>query len=439
MHRRKGLLLAGLFLIASVLFAACNGGGDPEASVTSSPSPSGPPPVAEGVTPGPGVSDTQIRLGMTNDLTVAGNTPYGAVTTALQAYFVKVNLEDGGVCGRDLYLVARDDQYNPDLTLAQTRALVEQDQVLAVIGGLGTKAQALVAPYLNDPNADGNLEDGVPQLYLSTGYSGWGDTASRPWTIGFIPDYQSDAQILAKYINENLAGKRIGILYQNDEFGNDYLTAIKAALPDPGLLVSEQPYDPAAPVDPFVANFVVAQAEVAVLATPPEVSAPAINAAHAQGYMPKFVLSYVNSFTQLAMLVGGGAAADQLAKGIQELAGSISTQYLLSAVENERDPALIEHERIMQTYGGPAVSTLTIYAQSLGETIIETLARACHTPTRRGIMDAAQSVQDFHPTLLWPGVNVNVAGDDHRAIQSLQTVEFRPDGTVQEIGEPLDQ
>ncbi len=190
-------------------------------------------------------------------------------------------------------------------------------------------------------------------------------------------------------------------------------------------------------MEPFVTNLIEAEAAIVVLATPPEVSAAVINAAHAQNFKPLFVLSYVNSYTHLAMLVGGGSAPDQLAKGISDLAGSISTAYLLSAVEDETDPALIEHERIMQTYDGPPVSTLSIYSQALAETVVETLSRTCQNPTRRGFLDAAQTMQSFHPTLLWPGIYVNLSPDDHRAIQTLQTVEFQPDGTLAEIGEPV--
>ncbi len=238
-------------LVAGLSFSLIACGGDDEAvSSTQTPSasasPSGPPPLAEGVVPGPGVTDTEIRLGMTSDLTAAGDTPYGAVSTAVHAYFAKVNAEDGGVCGRNLILVQRDDKYNPQEALAQTQSLVDQDQVLGVIGAMGTKAHVGVADYLNDPNSDGDKNDGVPDLFVSTGYSGWGDTSRWPWTVGFIPDYQADGRILAKYINDRYADKKIGILYENDEFGNDYLFAMNASLPDPNLIVSAQPVDPAA-------------------------------------------------------------------------------------------------------------------------------------------------------------------------------------------------
>jgi ABC-type branched-subunit amino acid transport system substrate-binding protein len=422
----------------AMLVAACNGGDAEDASPTASPTPSPAPTLAPGVTPGPGVTDTEIRLGMTSDLTGAGGTPYGVVTEAIQAYFTKVNQEGEGVCGRNLVLVARDDKYDPNEALAQTQALVNEDQVLAVIGAFNTKAHLAVATYLNDPNGDGNMEDGVPDMFVSTGFSGWGDVGRSPWTIGFVPGYQTDSFVLARYINDNLGDKKVGILYQEDAFGNDYVFALKATLPNPELLVSEQPLDPAATeVAPFVTNLMEAGAEVVVLATPPEVTSRVISAAHGLGYYPKFVLSYVNSPTQLAALIGGGTDPGQLAAGIREMTGAISTSYMLSSVHDEDDPALVEHERVMQTFEGPAVSTLTIYAQSLAETVVESLKRSCQELTRYGVIVGARGIQGVHPSLFLPGINVNLSPQDHLAVQAMQLVEYEEDGTIRKIGEPV--
>ena len=423
-----------LALVAVMAAAAC--GGD-EDSPSPSVSPSPPPTLAPGVTPGPGVTEAEIRLGMTNDLAGVGDTPYAAVSDALAAYFEKVN-QDGGVCGRDLVLVTKDDQYNPELVLAKTKELVEQDGVLAILGALGTSAHLAVADYLNDPNADGNKDDGVPDLFVSTGYSGWGDVARWPWTIGFVPDYQTDAKALASYINENQRGKKVGILYESNELGNDYDSALKSSLADPALLVSEQPYDSAAPdIAGHIGTLSQAGAEVFVLATTPEASASAITAAHGQGYNPQLVLSYVNSQTQLATLIGGGAAPDQLSAGFRELRGAVSTAYLLSAIDNEDDPAVVEHMRIMQTFGGTQVSTLTVYGQALAETAVAALSRTCDRPTRKGLMDAAQSLRGFRPSLLLPGIDVNLGPKDHHAFQTLQVVSFGEDGSQTAIGAPV--
>lgn len=426
--------LIALALVAALAAAACGGDDD---SPTPSASPSPPPTLAPGVTPGPGVTETEIRLGMTNDLAGVGETPYAAVSDAIGAYFEKVN-QDGGVCGRDLLLVTKDDQYNPELALATTKELVEQDGVLAIVGALGTAAHLAVADYLNDPNGDGNKDDGVPDLFVSTGYSGWGDVARWPWTIGFIPDYQTDAKALASYINENQRGKKIGILYESNELGNDYDSALKNSLTDPALLVSEQPYDSAAPdVAGHIDALSQAGVEVVVLATTPDVSALAITTAHGRGYNPQLVLSYVNSQTQLATLIGAGAALDQLTAGFRELSGAVSTTYLLSAIDSEDDPAVVEHKRIMQTFGGTQVSTLTVYGQALAETAVAALSRTCDRPTRKGLMNAVESLRGFHPSLLLPGIDVNLGPKDHHSFQTLQVVSFGEDGSQTAIGEPV--
>ncbi len=375
---------------------------------------------------------------MTTDLTGKGGTPYAAVSSAIEAYFQKVNKENGGACGRNLVLVTKDDEYNPALSLAKTKELVEQDAVLAVIGALGTTAHLGVADYLNDPNADGNKDDGIPDLFVSTGYSGWGDVARWPWTIGFIPDYQTDAKALARYINENQPGKKVGILFESNELGKDYDAALKSSLADASVLVSEHEYDAAAPdIAGHITALSAAGADVLVLATTPEVSAAAITAAHGQAYNPQLVLSYVNSQTQLATLIGGGAGPDQLTVGFSELKGAVSTTYLLSTIGNENSPAIVEHARIMQAYSGPQVSALTVFGQALAETVVAAIGRTCDRPTRKDLLKAAESLHAFHASLLLPGIDVNLGPTDHHAFQTLQVVSFGEDGSQTEIGQPV--
>lgn len=387
---------------------------------------------------GPGVTETEIRLGMTNDLAGSADTPYAVITTAIQAYFANVNAEGGGVCGRTVVLLAEDDHYNPDGALERTKKLVEQDQVLAMIGGLGTAVHQPVAAYLNDPNADGNLSDGIPDLFLSTGWSAWGDVGKYPWSIGFIPDYASDARVLARYINENLGGKKVAILHQDDEFGRDYAAAVEQTIADKGVLVSTQAADPAP--DALKAQVVQMRdsgAEVALLALTPPVTADVFAAGDIEGFAPKWVLSYVNSPSALAREIGGGTGAEQLVKGFEELDGAVSTAYLLSAIDDAGEPPLIEHRRIMETYGGPAVSTLSIYGQSLAEVVVETLTRTCETINRETLRQAAESLQGLRSSLMRKGIQINLSAQDHYAIQALQPIEIQADGTVKDLGEPI--
>lgn len=433
--RRHWLWLVALAAVLVLAAAAC-GGDDEEEEIT--PTPGATTPAAE--TPsgevGPGVTDTEIKIGMTNDLAGTGGTPYGVITPALQAYFKKVNEEDGGVCGRDIVLLAEDDQYQPALALEKAKKLVEQDEILAFFGALGTASHLGAVDYLNDPNGDGDTEDGIPDLLVSTGYSGWGNVEKWPWTIGYIPDYVSDASIQARYINENFPDAKVGILYQNDAFGQDYLNGMKDTLEVE--IVSEEPYEASATdISSQILRIKDAGADLVFLGTTPGFAAKAIVTAHTQDYRPQFFQSYVNAHTTLAGLIGGGTSPDQLATGFQELAGTIATNYILSAVEDADDPAMVEHKRIMETFGGPSVSTLTVYAQSQAETAVEILSRACDNLNREGLMAAAESIQGFAPSVIWPGIEINLSADDHYAIQALQPVQITADGTLEELGEPI--
>lgn len=429
--RRLWPLFAAILPILLVLGVACEdeeeeGGGSPAATTPG------------GGEVGPGVTGTEIKLGMTNDLAGTGGTPYGVITLAMEAYFDKVNQEDGGVCDRNINLIAEDDQYAPASALEKTRKLVEQDEVLGIVGALGTAAHLGAVDYLNDPNDDGDTSDGIPDLYVSTGFSGWGDVERWPWTTGYIPDYISDSRVQASYINDNLAGQSVGILYQNDAFGEDYVNGLEDELADPGLIVSRQSYEAtAADVTSQVLAIRDAGAEVVFLATTPRFAAMAITAAHAQGYNPQFFMSYVNAHTTLASLIGGGSEPDKLQIGFQELDGTISTNYILSAVEDAGDPAMVEHKRIMDTFGTVPLSTLTVYGQSLAELAVETLSNACDNLNRQGLLEAAESIDGFRSSVLWPGIDITLGPDDHYAIQTLQPVQVQADGTLAELGSPI--
>jgi len=375
---------------------------------------------------------------MTNDLAGSADTPYNVITTAVQAYFRKVGEEDGGVCERKPVLLAEDDRYTPEGQLEKTKKLVEQDQVLAMIGALGTTVHPPAAAYLNDPNGDGNLDDGVPDLFVSTGWSGWNDVTKLPWTFGYIPDYVTDARVLTRYANDKLKDKKVAVLHAGAEFGGDYVRGLEETIANRDLIVSNQQADPEA--ETLKAQILGARdagAEVVLLALPPEQSALVFRIADGEGYTPKWLLSYVNSPSALAREIGGGTLADQLLKGFEELQGSISTEYLLSAIDHAESPPMLEHRRIMETYGGPTVSTLSIYGQSLAEAVVETLARACETITRESVRLAAETLAGFRSALMLDGIAVNLSAQDHLSFQTLQVVEIQVDGTLKQLGDPI--
>jgi branched-chain amino acid transport system substrate-binding protein len=435
MLRRPWLWVLALAAILLIAVVACDDE-EEEAETPTGETPAADVTPTDDVTTGPGVTDTEIKLGHTNDLAGTGGTPYGIITPAMNAYFSKVNDEDGGVCGRSITLLAEDDQYAPGPALEKTRKLVEQDEVLAIVGALGTAAHLGAVDYLNDPNGDGDTSDGIPDLFVSTGFTGWANVETWPWTFGFIPDYDADGQILATYINENFPGQNVGVLYQNDPFGEDYLNSIKNNLADASLVVSEQSYEPGAPdLGSQIINIQGAGAEVVVLGAVPTASALAIVSANAQGYSPQWVVSYVNAHTTMASLIGGGTELEQLGQGFALLDGTIWDNYGLDAVGDADDPAMVEHARIMDTYSGPGLSTLSVYGQGLAEMTVEALSGACDNLTREGLLQSVESIQGFSPSMFLPGISVSFSSTDHRAIETLQPTRIEADGTLTAVGD----
>jgi branched-chain amino acid transport system substrate-binding protein len=451
----RALVGAALLAVAVMFIAAC---GDDSLEATPSPTEVTRTP-RPGTTPGPGVTGTEIIIGMTNDLSGEGATPYAAVTTAMQAYFAAINGEQGGVCGRHLTLITADDRYTPEIALEETKRLVAEENVLAIVGAQNTEAHKAVAAYLNDPNGNKRHGDGIPDLFVSTGWSGWGDVEKFPWTFGFIPDYYSDASVIAEFINQNHEGENAAILYEDSDFGSDYVAGLEATIADAKLLVSKVKYaPPAAGVTPtppdgetadaaeagepdvpaLVDALVKSKATVVVLASTPDVTAEVYRVAAEKKFAPQFFLSYVNTPSTLAAGIGGGTSADHLLAGCEALDGTITTEYLLNLVEDEGDPALVEHQRIMETYDGPPITTLSTYGQALAETVVETLSRACSDLSTKGVLTAAESLSGFRPSLLLPGIEINLSPEDHRAIQELQPVRIYADGNLTHVGGPID-
>lgn len=386
---------------------------------------------------GPGVTDSKIILGQHTVLSgnlVAVTAP---IPRAEKAYFRYIN-DQGGVCGREIDFRFEDDQYSPARALEVVRRLAEQDQVLAFIGNFGTPAHLGAVDYINDPNADGDTSDGIPDLFLSTGAAAWSDPENLdrwPWTISFIPDYFSEGEILATYVNEAFPGKTVGILYQNDDYGRDGRDGFVSVFR--GEVVIEQTYEATAPeISSQIINLREARPDIVYLFSTPAYSAQAISQAHANGWYPQFIASYTNANTTLAALLGGGHDPEEMAQGFQELEGIISTAYLMTVPQDDDDPAVIRHREIMEKYDGPPVTTLSIYGQSVAELTVETLRRACQNGdlTRAGLLRAAESIRGFRTSLMLPGIEINLGPDDHAAIQALQVVRWRADGTLEPLG-----
>ena len=420
------LFFAGLLAALSLLAVAC-GGDDEETDTGASPTATEEAGGGGELQTDFGVTDTQIVLGLT--IVQSGNLAavYQPVAPSMTAYFAKVNEEDGGVCDRDIVLKVEDDQYSPAAGLEKARKLAEQDEVAAFVGNLGTPPVTGQVDYIN--------EQEIPHLFVSTGAAKWGDVATYPWTIGFIPDYISEGKILATYVNDNFADQTAAILYQNDDFGKNGQQGFKDTFA--GQVVAEEPYESSATdINSQLANLRSADPDIVYLYSTPAFTARVFAYMKANNWDPQVVQSYVNSPSTLAALVGGDAGA---AAGFETIGGTISTNYLLDPVADKDSGPLVEHTRIMAQFGGPPVGNLSIYGQSLAELVVETLSIACDNGdmTRAGLLEAAESVQGFSPSLVPEGIEINLGPEDHFAIQALIPTQIEATGVLTPLGDPI--
>jgi len=384
------------------LFGGCSG---EEEEGTATPEGTSTAAAAETPTPagtvGPGITDTEIILGADAPLGGAMGAVYATIPQATKAYFDYINDTQGGVCGRKIVYKLEDNQMDPAKAAEAVRKLVESDKVFAIVGSLGDVPHGGVWDYLND--------EGVPDFLLSAGAHQFvADPEGHPWTVQMIPDYRNEAYFFGQYISENLPGENVGVLYENQVFGYDGLAGIKMGLdPDKNEVVSEQSYESTAVmIRSQVAAMKADGAEVVVLYATPGYTAQAINEADRMGWHPHWLMSYVNSDQMMFQY-----ATPQL------LEGAITTQsYKLATWTDE--PAIAEHYRIMDEYGGPSPTNFTVYGHSLGEVAVKILSMACDNLTREGLMDATESLTEYHSDLLLDGINITFGPDDHTAIGS---------------------
>ena len=394
------LALAALLLVLAV---ACEekeeeirtSGGTPTATFPSTPSPTSAPEVA-------GITDTEIILGADCPLTGATAAVYATIPQTTNAYFKYVNHTQGGVCGREIVYKVEDSQDSPAKAIEVVRKLVEHDNVFAIVGSLGDVPHPAVWEYLN--------ENEVPDILCSAGSHMFGaDPEGHPWTVQMIPSYKMEGIFYGRYISENLPGEKVAILYPNNPMGTDGLAGIKEGLdPEKNEIVSEQSVTPGATsARSEVSNMKSAGADVAVLFLDPGSTSHVIKEADRLGWHPQWFISYLNSDEIMFLFVSPELMEGAITFQALKLSGWID------------DPAVAEHHRILREYGGPPEPTnFTIYAQVLAETAVEVLSRSCDNLTREGLLDALESIQDFHSDLMLDGVNVSFSETDHTGLQT---------------------
>jgi branched-chain amino acid transport system substrate-binding protein len=358
----------------------------------------------------PGASDGTIKIG--NTMPYSGPaSAYGTIGRVEAAYFKMIN-EQGGINGRKIDFVTLDDGYSPPKAVEQVRKLVEQDEVLLVFQPLGTPSNSAIQQYLNAKK--------VPQLFVATGASKWGDPQHFPWTMGWQPSYQIEARIYAKYVLQNKPDAKIGILYQNDDFGKDYLKGIKDGLGDKAakMIVSEVSYEVTdATVDSQIVTLKGAGADVFFNITTPKFAAQAIRKSYDIDWHPLQLLTNVSISVGSVMTVAG------LEKGV----GIITADYRKDPVDPQwqDDLAMKEWRAFMAKYypEGDIKDNSNVYGYTVAQTLVQTLKQCGDNLTRENVMKQAASL-DMSPGLLAPGVKITTSATDFYPIKQMRLQKF---------------
>ena len=358
-----------------------------------------------------GASDTEIKIG--NIMPYSGPaSAYAAIGKAEEAYFNKINAE-GGINGRKIKFISYDDGYSPPKTVEQARKLVESDGVLLIFGSLGTSTNGAIRKYMNEKK--------VPQLFVASGASKWNDPKQYPWTMGWQPSYASEARIYAKYIMKEKPDGKIGVLYQNDDFGKDYLKGLKEGLgPKASMIVLEDGYDTSEPaIDEHVVKLKASGADIFVSITTPKFAAQAIKKAAEISWHPVHIISNVSAS------VGG----------VLEPAGLEISQGILSAsyTKDASDPQWNADDGMKKFYNflakyDPKANKLdagVVFGYAAAQTMVKVLQMCGDDLTRDNVMKQAASLKDFQPDTLLPGIKINTAADDFAPIEQLQMMRFK--------------
>ncbi|HVY06846.1 MAG TPA: ABC transporter substrate-binding protein [Burkholderiales bacterium] len=359
---------------------------------------------------GPGVTDTEIKLGQTMPYSGPASA-YGAIGKAEIAYFQMIN-DQGGVNGRKINLISLDDAYSPPRTVEQVRKLVEEDQVLALFQNLGTPSNSAVHKYLNAKK--------VPHLFIATGATKWGDPANFPWTIGFQPSYQVEAQIYAKYILKNKPGSKIAVLYQNDDYGKDYLKGLKDGLGDKtGMIVAEASYEVTDPtVDSQIVTLQGSGADVMFTIATPKFAAQSIRKVYDIGWKP---LHLVNN-------VASSVGAVMTPAGLDKSTGLITALYMKDPVDPQwdKDAGMQRWHAFMKKYMPDANTSDFNYVYGYGAAqLMVMVLKACGDDlSRENLMKQAANVRDVTLDVSLPGIKYNTGPSDYFLVEQLQLARF---------------
>ncbi|MDA9423582.1 ABC transporter substrate-binding protein [Bradyrhizobium sp. CCBAU 53380] len=359
-----------------------------------------------------GASDTEIKIG--NIMPYSGPaSAYGVIGKTEEAFFRKINAE-GGINGRKINFISYDDAYSPPKTVEQARKLVESDEVLLIFNSLGTPPNSAIQKYMNSKK--------VPQLFVATGATKWNDPKEFPWTMGWQPNYQSEAQIYAKYMLKNHPDAKIAVLYQNDDYGKDYLKGFKDGLGAKGssMIVIEESYEVSEPtIDSHIVKMKSTDADVFFNITTPKFAAQAIKKNAEIGWKPLHFLNNVS------------ASIGSVIKpaGFENAQGIISSQYFKDPTDPQwkNDPSMKAWNEFLDKYYPEAnrADASVMYGYIVAQGLVHVLKACGDDLTRANVMKQAASMRDFEPHGLLPGVKVNTSPTDFAPLSQLRLERFK--------------
>ncbi len=359
-----------------------------------------------------GATDTEIKIG--NIMPYSGPaSAYGVIGKTEAAYFKMIN-EQGGVNGRKINFISYDDAYSPPKTVEQARKLVESDEVLLIFNSLGTPPNSAIHKYMNSKK--------VPQLFVATGATKWDDPKHFPWTMGWQPSYQSETRIYARYILKNLPKAKIAVLYQNDDYGKDYLKGLLDGLgaKAKSMIVAEESYETSEPtIDSHIVKLKATGADVFINITTPKFAAQAIKKIAEIGWKPTHFLNNVSASVGSVLKPAGYQASQDI----------ISAAYLMDSSDPQwkDNPGIKSFDDFLAKYfpEGDRLDGGVMVGYNVAQTMLQVLKQCGDNLTRANVMKQAASLKGFTTTNLLPGIKINTSATDFAPIAQLQLMRFK--------------
>ena len=359
-----------------------------------------------------GATDTEIKIG--NIMPYSGPaSAYGIIGKTEAAYFKKIN-DAGGVNGRKINFISYDDSYSPPKTVEQARKLVESDEVLFIFNSLGTPPNSAIHKYMNSKK--------VPQLFVATGATKWNDPKEFPWTMGWQPNYQSESRIYAKYLLKEKPDAKIAVMYQNDDYGKDYLKGLKDGLGAKAatMIVAEESYETTEPtIDNHIVKLKATGANVFFNITTPKFAAQAIKKIAEIEWKPLHLLNNVSASVGSVIKPAGFNNAQDI----------ISAQYLKDTTDPQwaNDPGMKQYLDFMTKDfpEGDKLDNGTVVGFSVAQTLVQVLKQCGDDLTRENVMKQAANLKNFRTEMLLPGISINTSPTDFAPIDQLQLMRFK--------------